>query len=148
MAHIDPTTNLGKLRLRVADYGDIPFLPDSVYTQTLADNDNNLIRTAKIIASYLLGMLAHKTHRKLSQIEIYGEQAFKNYQQFLLLTFTNPAFMMDISPIPYSGSSTDVNPLIKFTEDWNNNYSNGTQSQQLALDALAAPSATLPYTGY
>lgn len=139
MTIIDPSTNIGKLRLRVADYGDLPYLPDSVYTQTLSDNDNNLVRSSKVIAMYILGMLAFKTHRRMSvQLEVWGAEAFKNYKEFLLLTVSNPAFMQ-LSPVPYSAASSGVNPLVQFQGDWNKNYYSGTQSQQLAFDALNSP---------
>lgn len=139
MAVIDPSTNVGKLRLRCADYSDLPYLPDIVYSQTLSDNDNNIPRSAKICATYILGMLAHKTHRSMGlQLQVWGNQAFEQYKQYLLLTIKDPSFM-DISPIPYSASGTEVNPLIDFQKSWNRNYYNGTQSQQLALDADISP---------
>lgn len=134
---LDPTSNIGKLRLRVADYSDLPYLPDSVYHSVLADNNNNLPRSAKIIAQYILGMLSHKTHRKLAQLEVWGAEAYKNYKDYLLLTVTNAAFM-DLSPIPVS-TSAEYNPLIQFQQDWNKNSTNGTDSQQLAFSATLSP---------
>jgi hypothetical protein len=142
MTVIDPSTNLGKLRLRCADFGDIPYLPDSVYTQTLADNNNSLPISAKICATYILGMLAFKTHRKIGlQLENWSGEAFTQYRSYLLMTVTNPNFM-DISPIPYNVNGTTLHPLIKFQEDWNSNYAQITQSQQLAMDAIGSPSSS------
>jgi hypothetical protein len=63
---INYNSDVGRLRLRVADIGDLPFLPDEVYEQTLADNDGNLTRTAKDIACMILGILSLKGHRKLA----------------------------------------------------------------------------------
>lgn len=137
MASLDPTTNIGKLRLRVADYGDIQYLPDSVYYATLADNDDNLQRSTVTIASYILGGLSSKTHRKLASLEVWGSENFQNYKEFLMLTIKDPAFM-NVSPIPYSASGTDVHPLIQFASDWNRNFP-VTQSQQLASDAQTSP---------
>lgn len=127
---LDPTSNLGKLRLRVADYSDLPLLPDSVYHSVLEDNGNNLTRSAKVIAQYILGMLAHKTHRKLAQLEIWGAEAYKNYKDFLLLTVSNPAFM-DLSPVPVV-TSVESNPLIDFQNHWNANFTCTTEAEQLA----------------
>lgn len=139
MITIDPSTNLGKLRLRCADYGDIPYLPDSVYTQTLADNNDNLAQSAKICASYILGQLAFKTHRKMGlQLEVWGKEAFDSYKEFLLLTTTNPAFM-EINPMPWGASGTMLDELLQFQEDWNKQYYRGTQSQKMALDADIGP---------
>ncbi len=138
MTTIDASTDIGKLRLRVADYSDIPFLPDSVYTQTLSDNSSNLPQCAIILATYILGMLAFKTHRKMGlQLEVWGKEAFDSYKEFLLLTITNPA-IMNVALVPISTAS-DFNTLIQFQSDWQKNYFSGDQSQQLASDALASP---------
>lgn len=134
---LDPTSNIGKVRLRVADYSDLPYFPDSVYQSVLDDNSNNLPRSAKVMAQYILGMLAHKTHRKLNQLEVWGAEAFKNYKEFLLLTVKDPTFM-DISPIPYS-TKAEFSPILQFQSDWNKNYTQGTQDQQLANDASISP---------
>lgn len=138
MTIIDPTTNLGKLRLRVADYSDLPFLPDSVYTATLADTNDNLPRAAKIVASYILGIMSQKTHRRLSSLEVWGAEAFKNYKEFLLLTFTNPHFM-DIAPVPYFGGVNEKHQLVEFVESWNKNFYNGNEKQQSAFSASVSP---------
>jgi hypothetical protein len=135
---IDPTTNVGKLRLRVGDVSDIPFFPDSVYEATLTDEDDNLPRAARRMAQYILGTLSAKTHRKLAQLEVWGQEYFDNYVKFIKLTILNPMFM-DISPVPYgSGSEEQVHPLIQFQQDWNKNYAI-TQSNQMALDADNSP---------
>ena len=137
---IDPTTALGKCRLRCADFGDIPYLPDNVYLQTLTDNNQNIPVSSKICATYILGTLAFKTHRKMGlQLEIWGAEAFQNYKDFLVLTVTNPNFA-DYSPLPLQSlSPDDQNALTSFISDFNRNYYNGTQSQEMALDADIGP---------
>lgn len=134
---LDPTSDIGKLRLRVADYSDLPIFPDAVYQSVLDENDGNLPRSAITMAQYILGTLTMKTHRKLAQLEIWGAEAYKSYKDFLMMTVKDPAFM-NISPIPYSASGTDLHPLLQFQNDWNRNYS-VTQSQQLAHDASISP---------
>jgi hypothetical protein len=142
---LDPTTNLGRLRLRCGDYSDMPWLPDSVYNQTLIENDNNLVRSAKTCAQYILGQLSFKTHRKIGlQAEVWGGEAFAQYKQFLLLTVTNPNFM-DISPIPVNLQGTALHPLMQFTKDWNLNYAQITQSEQLSMNAIGSPSSAGGY---
>lgn len=140
MTTIDPSTNLGKLRLRCGDWTDLPWLPDSVYLQTLTDNSDNLPLSAKICATYILGMLSFQTHRKMGlQLEVWGSEAYENYKSFLMLTVTNPNFMY-IAPIVITAPSTsNRNSLNDFISDWNRNYYNGTQSQELALDADIGP---------
>jgi hypothetical protein len=134
---IDPTTDMGKLRLRVADWQDIAIMPDAVYTQTLSDNNGNLPRAAKVIAMYILGSLASRTHRKLSTIETWGSDYYKQYKDFLMLTFTNPNFF-DLSPIPIDMSGPNLHPLLQFQKDWNLNYAGFTESQQLNWNALGS----------
>lgn len=139
MTVIDPYTDLGKLRLRVADFGDIPYLPDSVYLQTLTDKNDNLYESAKTCAMYILGMLSFKTHRKMGlSLEVWGAEAFANYKEFLMLTVKDPAFM-DISPLPYSAASDCPSPILLFQESWNRNFTKGTEGQQLNLNALYSP---------
>ena len=139
---IDPTTPIGKLRLRCADIGDIPFLPDSVYNQALIDNNNALPQSAKQCATYILGQLAFKTHRKMGlQLEVWGAEAFDNYKQYLLLTVANPNFM-DISPLPVNVQGDELHPIMQFQKDWTLNYAQITQSQQMTIDAIGSPAST------
>ena len=141
MTIVDASTNLGRLRLRCADFSDIPFLPDSVYLQVLDDNNGSLPQAAKMCASFILGQLAFKTHRKLQQLEIWGAEAFANYKQYLLLITRDPNFM-DISPIPYNVNGTELHPLIQFQKDWNLNYSSVNQSTVMRWDALGSPNSS------
>lgn len=135
---IDPTSDIGKLRLRVADYSDLPIFPDNVYQAVLADSGGSLPRAAKTLAGYILGALAHKTHRKLNQLEVWGAEAFENYKAFLILTTKDPSFM-DISPIPYSATSSETNPLLQFQETWNRNFYCGTSDQLNNFTAAYSP---------
>lgn len=134
---IDPSSNLGKVRLRIADVGDLPYLSDNVIQSTLDDNGDNVLQASKTCAMYVLGMLAHKTHRKLAQLEVYGEQSFIAYKSFLMMCYTNPAFM-DFSPVPYS-SSAEFSPILDFQKSWNRNFTNGTEGQQLAFTGDMSP---------
>jgi hypothetical protein len=132
---IDYSTDIGRVRLRVADISDLPYLPDQVYSQYIADANGNLPQAAKNIACVILGLLSFKDHRKLAQIEVFGN-SFKQYKEFLLLTTRDPNFMQ-ISPIAY-GPGTTVHPLIQFQQDWNRNYViNG--SQTIAFEADISP---------
>ena len=142
---IDPTTDLGKVRLRCGDFGDIPWLPDTVYTQAITDSSGNLSTASKTCATYILGMLAFKTHRKMGlQLENWAGEAFTHYKEFLLMTVTNPAFM-DLSPIPYATTSDKSNSLALFQESWNRNFTRGTEDQQLNTNALYSPNEGGPY---
>jgi hypothetical protein len=127
---IDPSTTVGKLRLRVGDWRDLEILPDSVYEQTYADCDENLNRAAAICAQYILCSLSFGVRSKMYQLESYDNQAFEQYKQFLMLTINNPAFM-PYSPIPFGGGSGDVSPLVQFQKSWNAGYFKGTSEQEM-----------------
>lgn len=141
---LDPTTDIGKLRLRVADYSDLPVFPDAVYTSVLADNNNNLPRSARILAQYILGALTGQTHQKLERIEVFGGEWYTNYLSFLKTTILNPN-LWELTPLPYTpittdefGNKLDV-PLIQFQKDWQRNYYFGTSDQLNHLTAQLTP---------
>lgn len=138
MTTIDPSTNLGRLRLRLSDWNDIVILPDSVYNQTLIDTNNNLQQCVVQLGSMILGMLSQKVHRKLGTLEVFGNQVFDQYKQYLLMIIKDPAFS-SLSPIPYSASGTNLIPLIEFQKNWRQNFYTGTQSQRMAVDAAISP---------
>ncbi|MDE3023516.1 MAG: hypothetical protein KGI54_16980, partial [Pseudomonadota bacterium] len=116
---IDFSSNVGRVRLRVADISDVPYLPDTVYNQAITDASGNLPQAAKTCAVYILGLLSLKDHRKMPQIELFGN-SFKQYKEFLLLTTRDPNFMQ-ISPIPV-GPGTALHPLVEFAQSWNKGY--------------------------
>lgn len=135
---IDPSTNEGKLRLRLSDWSDIPFLPSNVYQQTLTDNDNNLQKCTTILGSYILGILSQKTHRKLATLEVWGNEAFSSYLKFLDRIIKDPAYS-GISPVPYMATGDGTNEIVDFISDWRRNWYAGTEGQQLAVDAELSP---------
>lgn len=136
---IDPTTNLGKLRLRVSDWQDIAILPDEIYLQTLMDTDNNLQASTKIIGSYILGIFSQGTHRKLGlQLEQWSGEKFSQYMKYLMMIVKDPSFS-GISPIPYSASGTELHPILQHISDWKKNYTSGSEAQALAVSAAISP---------
>lgn len=118
---IDPQSPIGKIRLRVGDWADLPILPDSVIESALVDCDENIPRASSLCAQYILGMLTAKTHRKLANIEVWSNEQFANYVVFIKTTILNP-HIMSVAPVPYSGY-TEVNPLVSFVSEWNSAYS-------------------------
>lgn len=119
---IDPTSVIGKVRLRIADWSDIPLLPDEVIESAIEECSGSIPRAAALCANYILGILSAKTHKRLSQLEVWGAEHFENYVKFLKLTILNPA-RMDMAPMPYSAALEDEHPMIKFTREWNEAYS-------------------------
>ncbi len=144
---LDPTTNIGKMRLRVGDYSDLPLMPDAVYTSALTDCDDNLPRSCVLVAQYILASLTGQTHQKLAQIEVYGNQWYENYLSFVKATILNPN-LMQLTPLPYTpitldawGNQVEV-PLVQFQQDWNNNYSGLTASDNMRLTAYPSTFTT------
>lgn len=119
---IDPASHIGKIRLRIGDWSDLPILPDNVIDATYEDCQENIPRAAALCAQYILGTLTSKTHRKLAQIETWSGEHFNNYVQFLKTTVLNP-HLMAIAPVPYSGTMDEDHPILKFQEEWNTEYS-------------------------
>jgi hypothetical protein len=117
---IDPTTQVGKVRLRIGDISDLPLLPDSVYEGAISDASGNLPEAAKVCATYILAMLTFRTHKKLVQMEIWDDNVYTNYKDFLLSTISNPALMSYTAMPVLIGTDVETNPLKQFTEDWNN----------------------------
>ena len=138
MAILDPTSPIGKMRLRVGDFSDMPLMPDAVYLSALKDCNDSVPKASVLVATYILAMLTSQTHQKLAQIEVFGAEWFDNYLRFVKATILNPNFM-DISPMPYVaqiknefGQVVDL-PLVQFQKDWNRNYVSTTQSQDMHL---------------
>jgi hypothetical protein len=126
MPVIDPSTDIGKLRLSVGDYRDLPFLPDAVYQQVLDDNGGSVKKAVPICANYILGMLVTSTRSKLAQIESYDNQEFEQYKQFLQMTIKDPNFM-PYSPIVSGGKASETaNALIQAGYAFKKNYANTT----------------------
>lgn len=137
---LDPTTDIGKMRLRVGDYSDLPLMPDEVYQSALDDCQNYLPRACVLMAQYILASLTGQTHQKLAQIEVYGAEWFQNYLAFVKATILNPNLMQSY-PMPYTPVMVDANgcrvevPLVQFQNDWNKNYIGPTQSQLMHYQA-------------
>lgn len=124
---IDPTTPLGKIRLRIGDWSDLPILPDVVIASAITDCQGNVPRAAQLCAQYILATLTAKTHRKMSNLETWSGEQFDNYVKYIKMTILNP-HLMSISPVPYAGDS-DMSPMNEFINYWNSAYT--TQGQDL-----------------
>lgn len=124
MSPIDPTTAIGKIRLRTGDWYDLTILPDAVITSALDDCENNVPRAAALCAQYILATLTAKTHRKLAQLETWSNEQFDNYVKFLKMTILNP-HLMPVSAVPYTNVD-EAHPILEFVEAWNSSYDTTT----------------------
>ena len=138
---IDPSTSIGKLRLRCGDASDLPLFPDTVYQSALDDCNQNVPKASVLMAQYILAMLTGQTHQKLAQIEVFGDEWFSNYLKFVKTIILSPNFT-ELAPMPYvvqikneCGEVVDL-PLVQFQKDWIKNYVRPTQSQDMHLTAM------------
>ena len=142
MAILDPSSPIGKMRLRVGDFSDLPLMPDSVYKSALEEKENNIPKASVLVATYILAMLTGQTHQKLAQIEVFGAEWFRNYLAFVKATILNPNFM-EVLPMPYVAQIRNElgelveHPLVQFQKDWNDNYISTTQSQDMHQTAIS-----------
>ena len=134
MAMIDYSTDVGKVRTRVGDWSDLPYLPDSVYSDVISENNGNLQRASVQCAQYILAQLSFSGHRKLANLEVWGKDVTDSYRQFLMMLIKEPS-LNAYAPIPYNGDSDDKNALIQFVEDFNNCYVGYTQSELMHVQA-------------
>jgi hypothetical protein len=115
-----PSTSVGKIRLRIGDWQDLPILPDSVIESAITDCQNNVPRAAQLCAQYILATLTAKTHRKMSNLETWSGEQFDNYVKFIKMTILNP-HLMTTSPVPYAGDSEE-SPMNSFIRYWNHSF--------------------------
>lgn len=100
----DPVNNvLDRIRLTTGDTDPVyEFLDDPTY-QYVLDKNNNNERTASVEAArYILANISRYTRERTGDIEVYGNEFFKNYRTYLLDLVTNPNFST-ILPMPYAG---------------------------------------------
>ena len=138
MTTIDPTTPVGKIRLRTGDWSDVSIIPDSVILSALDDCNGSVPRATSLCAQYILGTLTSSVHKKMFSLEIWGQERFNNYLKFIQTTILNPN-LASLAPIPYGASDSVPNEIVQFLQDWKKNYYSGTESQALAVSALCSP---------
>jgi hypothetical protein len=133
---VDYNTDVGKVRLRIGDVGDLPFLGDDIIYNVLQENNGNLSKASQQCAQFILAQLSFKSHKKMVQLEIWGSEAFQNYRTFLIDTISNPAFMSNVYPIPYSVSTSNAeDPINTFISNWNNNWNTFTVDENMSMTA-------------
>lgn len=100
----DPTNNIiDRVRLMVGDTDPTyEFLDDSTYQYLLDKHSNNEKAAALEAAKYILANIARYTRERTGDIEVYGNEFFKNYRNFLLDLVNNPNFG-SINAMPYAG---------------------------------------------
>lgn len=130
MPLIDLNSNIGKLRYRLGDYLDIPRLPDDVYQSALDEKNNNMRAATVLCGQYILAGLAFDSQQRMGIIEVYGNQVFNQYLQFLNLVLKDPAFN-GVCPLPYVAGADCLHPILQFKEDFTNAQTRPTSDELL-----------------
>lgn len=100
----DPVNSaIDRVRLITGDTDPVyEFLDDTTYQYLLDKNNNNEKQAALEGARYILANIARYTRERTGDIEVYGNEFFKNYRSYLLELVNNPNFS-NILPMPYAG---------------------------------------------
>jgi len=130
MPLIDPSTDIGRIRLKTGDTRDISILTDAVIQQVLTDCGNNLRLATATCGQYILATLAFDGQAKMGVIEIYGNDIFNQYKQYLMLMIKDPAFN-SVCPIPYVAGADELHPILQFKEDFDGAYTHPTSDERL-----------------
>lgn len=105
MATIDLSTDIGKVRMAIADVIDPVVFSDAVIQQGLTNNNNDVNLTIKQFASYMLGQLSLNTDERLDKLQFYGSQKFAQYLKYLttVVNSTNSALNTTVAQPYFSG---------------------------------------------
>ena len=100
----DPVNSItDRVRLVTGDTDPVyEFLDDETYGYVLDKNNNNEKQAALEAAKYILASITRFTRERTGDIEVYGNEFFKNYRTYLLELVNNPNFST-IFPMPYAG---------------------------------------------
>lgn len=100
----DPVNNpLDRIRLMTGDTDPVyEFLDDATYQYVLDKNSQNEKASAMEAARYILANITRYTRERTGDIEVYGNEFFKNYRTYLLELVNNPNFT-NMLPMPYAG---------------------------------------------
>lgn len=100
---LDLTIATDRVRLAVADYSDVPLLPDSVYQYLLTKNSDNEAAATKEAAYLILGQLSQQTDERLDRLQFYGSQAFNQYLTFIQEVIRSPSSALNLATIYAAG---------------------------------------------
>jgi hypothetical protein len=100
----DPVGNvLDRVRLITGDTDPVyEFLEDSTYQYVLDKNSANEKQAALEASKYILANITRFTRERTGDLEVYGNEFFRNYRIYLMDLISNPNFT-SILPVPYAG---------------------------------------------
>jgi len=100
----DPSRDVDLVRMKVGDVDlEFEYLTDDWYNYFINRNDGNLNRSSLDAARAILASFTGSVREKTDQVEIYGNELFENYLNFLNNFVTNPSLSPLGPPVPYFG---------------------------------------------
>ena len=104
----DPNSATDRVRNLVGDTDNSnEYLSDSWYTYYLTQNSDNERLAAVEAAKSILANFTSSTRARLDQLEVYENQQFDQYLQWLKNFIENPSLSGILSPVPYMGGLSD-----------------------------------------
>lgn len=109
------------VRLYVGDVSPtMPILSDADYEYFLAQNNQNVKRSAIVAAQAILFQFSQLVEERIGTLEFNGGQAANNYRQALMMFLNNPNFSVALEgALPYAGgiSKQDIQNNIDNTDN-------------------------------
>lgn len=100
----NPNNPIDRVRVQVGDTDpQNEYLADQWYSYFLDKNSNNETLTAIDVARSILVKFTSNTREKVDQVEIWGNEQFQNYLDWLKDFIENPSISGLRSPVPYAG---------------------------------------------
>lgn len=113
----DPQIPRDRVRIRVGDTDPLnEYVADTWYDYYLQENSQNETLTALDIAKIILAKFASCTREKVDQVEIWGNDKFDNYLEWLKEFVENPALSGLGSPCPYA-SGISISDMESYKQD-------------------------------
>lgn len=100
-------TDIQKVKLEIGLTSaafDIPPVSDAEIQYFLDKNSGSIRRASLDAAKTLLFILSSKVHERVDELEIWGDQAARNYMDALKMYINNPNYSIaNNSALPYAG---------------------------------------------
>ena len=113
----DPNNPIDRVRIRVGDTDPLnEYVTDTWYSYYLTENNNNETLTAIDIAKLIIVQFTGSTREKVDQVEIWGNDKFDNYLEWLKDFIENPSLSGLGSPSPYA-SGISISDMDSYKED-------------------------------
>jgi hypothetical protein len=100
----DPNNPLDRVRMNIGDTDiDNEYMSDAWYIYYYTAMNQNEVLTSVEVAKKVLAKFTSNTREITDQVEVYGNETFKQYLEWLKEFIENPSLSGLRSPVPYGG---------------------------------------------